>query len=362
MNKQIAVLSIATQAGIPAVLWGEPGIGKSAQIEQMAAKLNRHLETVIASLREPADFNGLPLIDAGKTHMAAPSWAEKLAQISNGILFLDEISTAPPAVQAALLRVVLDRVAGDIQLPENTSIIAAANSAECAAGGWELSPPMANRFLHLEWAVDRDSWHSWMSGGNTFSNISILPDDWKNGIQAAKSLISSFIKTRPSLLHAMPADDDQRGQAWPSPRTWDMSAKALAAAESIQADEDIMMYLLSGLVGQAPALEFLAWKRELDLPNPEDLLRNPESLKLTPRSDRNFAILNAVTSAVLSNNTAARWTAGFKVLAEAVKQEAADLAAATARTLAQNKPNGATIPVNELKALTPILKQAGLQK
>jgi hypothetical protein len=45
----------------------------------------------------------------------------RLAGDGYGILFLDEISTDPPAVQVALLRVVLERVVGDFELPADVA-------------------------------------------------------------------------------------------------------------------------------------------------------------------------------------------------------------------------------------------------
>ena len=89
--------------------------------------------------------------------MAPPDWAVRLVRAGRGLLFLDELSTAPPAVQAALLRVVLERRVGALQLPAGAvRIVAAANPRVGAADGWELSPPLANRFVHLYWMHDRD--------------------------------------------------------------------------------------------------------------------------------------------------------------------------------------------------------------
>src|ERR1700682_4142659 len=102
-------------AHVPVLLWGPPGIGKSSSVAALAARRRQPIEIVVGSVREPSDFCGLPVV-AGDGHsvvMAPPAWAERLAAAGQGILFLDELSTAAPAVQAAMLRVVLDRVGGD---------------------------------------------------------------------------------------------------------------------------------------------------------------------------------------------------------------------------------------------------------
>src|SRR4051794_16782987 len=110
----------------------------------MAEGMGWPCETVIAAIREPSDFAGLPIVSHDEVRFAPPRWAQRLAASGKGVLFLDEISTAPPAVQAALLRVVLERVVGDLPLPDGVVVIAAANPPEQAADGWDLAAPLPN--------------------------------------------------------------------------------------------------------------------------------------------------------------------------------------------------------------------------
>lgn len=148
-------LSIGLRTRTPGLLIGPPGVGKSASVSSWAAKRNLRAWVVIASLREPTDFAGLPVVSNHKlstshgefplVHFAPPRFAAEAAE-EGGVIFLDEITTAPPAVQAALLRAVLDLAFGDLQLdPCKVSVIAAANPPELAAGGFcriDSSPSM----------------------------------------------------------------------------------------------------------------------------------------------------------------------------------------------------------------------------
>src|SRR6201997_3904781 len=150
-NVAAEALGVAVAARVPVLLWGAPGTGKTSAIRAMAEAMNLPCETVIASIREPSDFAGLPVITDGTVHFAPPRWAQRLAAAGTGILFLDELSTAPPAVQAALLRVVLERTVGDLTLPDDVAVVAAANPPEQAADGWDLSAPLANRLCPPAW-------------------------------------------------------------------------------------------------------------------------------------------------------------------------------------------------------------------
>jgi MoxR-like ATPase len=145
----VTVLRAAGRAGVAVCLWGDPGIGKSALIQAAATADDVPCEIVIGSLREPSDFAGLPVVTDEGVRLEPPSWAKRLHEAKAGYLFLDELSTSPPAVQAAMLSVALERRVGDLFLPRAVQVVAAANPPERAADGWDLSPPLANRFLHV---------------------------------------------------------------------------------------------------------------------------------------------------------------------------------------------------------------------
>jgi MoxR-like ATPase len=351
-------VAIAIQAKIPVLLWGAPGTGKSSYILALGQALGLPVEVVIASIREPADFAGLPVIREAGVIMEPPAWARRLAQARKGVLFLDEISTAPPAVQAALLRVVLDRVVGDLPLPEGVAVVAAANPPEQAAGGWDLSAPLANRFCHLAWKLDPQAWVEGMLRGWPAPAVPILPADWEAGIPASRALVAAFIKARPHLLLQVPREEAEAGRAWPSPRSWDMAARLLAAADAAQAGEDTAASLVIGCVGEGAGLEFLAWRRDLDLPDPETVLAAPEQFRVPGRGDQAFAVLTAVVAAAVRNLDRGRWLAAWTVLARAAEQGAKDVAATAAKTLAASRRPDLPLPTAEVREFLPLLRAA----
>jgi hypothetical protein len=368
-SKQVLALQIAMNARIPTVIVGEPGCGKTATIVQLANAMSLPIEVVIASIRDPTDFGGLPIVPPdvreGGVLLEPPAWARNLHKAGRGVLFIDEISTAAPATQAALLRVTLDKCVGDLQLPDDVIILAAANPPECAAGGWDLSPPLANRFCHINWHLNAADWCEGMiSGWGSLLGTIQTPMGIKPAILAQKnSIISSFIYHKQSALLDLPKEESATGKAWASPRTWSMGAKMLAscAMYGYKEDTEVAMMLLSGCVGDGPALEFCNWKEQVDLPDPEAVLKDPTSLKFpNKRGDIVFAILSSITAAIMDNNTVERWQQGWKVLSFAADQGFSDIGAMGARTLAKNRPKGSNMIPKEINKFEKVLRAAGV--
>jgi hypothetical protein len=358
----VAALGIAIAARVPVLLWGAPGTGKTSVIRALADAAGWPCETVIASIREPSDFAGLPIVVAtggvSRVEFAPPRWAVRLADEGHGLAFFDEISTAPPAVQAALLRVVLERAVGDLTLPADVSVVAAANPPEQAADGWDLSAPLANRFCHLDWQVDARVLAEGFAGGWHTPAPPSLGEGWQRRIPVVRSWIAGFVTVRPMLALNVPDDATAAGRAWPSPRTWEMAAQLLAAAESAGAGELVGSLLLRGCVGTGAGVEFATWLAEADLPDPEAVLADPESFELPARGDRAYAALSSVAAAVAADPTRDRWERGWRAFGRAAGS-APDVAAAAARTLARCRPEGAPIP-EQVKAFAPLLRDAGL--
>ena len=279
---------------------------------------------------------------------------------ANGILVHNCV---PPAVSAALLRVVLDKVVGELALHPDTWMVAAANPPEQAAGGWDLSMPLANRFIHLQWNADADIWCKGMISGFTQPRIPLLPDDWQNGIPRFRALVAAYIKAQPAKLLVVPKVESESGKAWPSPRSWTMVATALAACHAIGAGIDTQAELVAGCIGDGMALEFIGWVKDMDLPDPEELLKDANLIKpilKEGRGDKIHAVLTAVAAAVVQNLTDERWMQSWEVL-ELANQKAPDIATAAARIVAEKHPKDIKKwPVHKIKSFFDLLVQAGV--
>ncbi|MCX5307729.1 MULTISPECIES: MoxR family ATPase [Streptomyces] len=368
-DDQLEALTLAVAADLPVLLWGEPGIGKTAALTQLAESLDLPLTTVIASVHEPSDFSGLPIIGDDPAEqgipMAPPDWAVRLVRAGRGLLFLDELSTAPPAVQAALLRLVLERRIGSLQLPPGVRIVAAANPRGSAADGWELSPPLANRFVHLQWTHDHDVVIRGLGG--TWPRATLPGLDAGNlpaAVDHARRAVCGLLTARPALVHRLPSGETRRGGAWPSPRSWDMTIRLLAFANAAGSSREVLSMLVRGAVGDGPGLELLAALDRMDLPDPEELLADPAGADLPERGDRRQATLDGVVAAVRRRPDRSRWDAAWALLVRALETGAPDLVVVPATTLAALRQEDWDVPesIERLAGVVALSRRADLSQ
>ncbi len=353
------ILDTVFKARVPVILWGPPGVGKTAIVGHIASRMRAEL--LCPHVRAPEDL-ALPVLEGGSVSIRPIAEFRRAVELGEqgrpAIIFVDELSTLPPAVQAAILRFLDSGRVGEYQIPHSVWRVAAGNPPEQAAGGWDLAAPTANRLLHLEFRLDPMKWAAEFP--TYWGAAPVIPDIPSDIWARARALVSAFIRARPALLLQVPREESQRGRAWPSPRSWDMASRVLAAAELEGLPSDGVLELVSGAVGEGAALEFLNWLRALDLPDPEEILSGPERFQLPERGDKAFAVLAAVVAAAVSNLTPERWVAAWRVLARAADQGAPDVAAAAARGLAAARRPGFPRPVEEMKRFIPLLQEAGL--
>lgn len=353
MNTSKTAYFIAVQSGVPTYIVGEPGSGKTQTTYALARALKRHMVTKIGNQCDPADIGGYPYptVNGDNTHymaFLAPSFAHDIVKAHRegveSLLFLDELTTCAPAVQAAMLRTISEGVVGDTTLPATCWRVAAGNPPEQAANGFDLAAPMANRLCHLQWESDPLAWCDAALAGFPDPTPPIVPADFTKLVPGQLSLVSSFVRKMPSLLQNYPKSLTEASGPWPSSRSWTNMATIQAAAASVEAAADVRETLTRGCVGEAAALAYHKWLVELDLPDPELLLQSPATFQLPKRGDKQYAVLGSVAAAVLANCTPDRWHAGIEIMSTAAAT-APDIAFLPSSLLTRRErlPAGVTI-------------------
>jgi len=131
----------------PVMIWGPPGVGKSQLVAHIANQHSVPLVDIRLSQLEPTDLRGIPFRSEGLVEWAVPRMLPDIDRHgSKGILFLDEITSATPAVSAAAYQLILDRCLGEYQVPEGWVIFAAGNRQGDRGVTYSMPSPLANRF------------------------------------------------------------------------------------------------------------------------------------------------------------------------------------------------------------------------
>lgn len=355
----LAAMQILLAAGIPVLLWGDPGTGKTHTIESFAKRAGWRTVSVIASIHDPTDFAGLPVRTEAGVVFEPPAWARRAAE-SDGVslVFFDEVNTATPATQNALMRVVLEGRVGDLHLGDGVRFAAAANPPTQNSAAWDLSAPLANRFAHLQWPVAFEDWRAgYLGGWPDPEPLELDPsavDPYSR--QLVRLLQASFLATRPALVCEVPPSGAAL-RGWPSPRSWERLAECLAMADTAEVSDEVRLLVASALVGDGAAVEYLAYLSNLDLPDPRELLDHPAKFGELRRTDQQLAALDAVVAAAAADPE--RWSDAFKVCIVAAGCGAPDVAASAAMRLARAKPTAVSLPSGH-EAFAQILTDADL--
>ncbi len=236
---------------IPVFVWGNPGVGKSSIIKQIANDKDMDFIDLRLSLLDPTDLRGIPFFDASNKSAiwAKPEFLPNTNSQAYGILFLDEINSAPPTVQAAAYQLILDRKIGEYTLPINYAIVAAGNYESDRGVTYRMPTPLANRFVHFDFELDFSEWKSWA---------------YESKIDAR---IISFLSYKPQNLFTFDAKAKEKSFA--TPRSWSFVNDILNSNLQIEFLKDV----ISGAVGKESSDEFMNFCKIIDkLPNIQEII------------------------------------------------------------------------------------------
>jgi hypothetical protein len=239
----------------PVMLWGPPGIGKSQVVAQIAVRHGVRVIDIRLSQMEPSDLRGIPFRVGEHVEWAVPAMLPNAERHgAEGVLFLDEITSAPPTVSAAAYQLILDRRLGAYEVPPGWAIFAAGNRQGDRGVTYSMPAPLANRFSHFEFEVNLDDWVAW-----AYAN------------RLDERLIG-FLRFRPELLFDF--DPAHNPVAFPSPRSWEFAHRAL---QKFYDHPDLLLGTLQACVGPAAGVELKAFVENLDnLPDLDAILRGDE--------------------------------------------------------------------------------------
>ncbi|MES9827906.1 MAG: MoxR family ATPase [Candidatus Thiodiazotropha sp.] len=265
---------ISTRAGhhTPVMLWGPPGVGKSDMVREVAMNHQAPVIDIRLSQMEPSDLRGIPFRVNGSVEWAVPSILPSSERHgAAGILFLDEITSAPPTVSAAAYQLILDRRLGEYQVPDGWAIFAAGNRQGDRGVTYSMPAPLANRFSHFEVETNLDDWVTWA---------------YRNDIDER---IIAFLRFRPELLFDF--DPAHNPVAFPSPRSWEFAHRAL---QKFDKHPQLLQGALQACVGPAAGVELNAFVNSLDKMPDLDAIIAGDDVPVPDEIDLQYAIAAAL--------------------------------------------------------------------
>lgn len=238
----------------PLFLWGPPGIGKSELVAGITKELNGKMYDLRLAQMDPTDIRGIPYYNKEKGLMdwAPPIDLPSKEEASNYpvvVLFLDEMNSAAPSVQAAAYQLILNRRIGKYELPDNVVMVAAGNREGDKGVTFRMPAPLANRFVHLEMRVDFDSWLQWAANNNIHKDVI-------GYISFAKQDLYDF-------------DPKSSSRSFATPRSWTFVSDLLED----ELTESTVTDLVAGTIGDGVAVKFMAHRKIASrMPKPSDIL------------------------------------------------------------------------------------------
>lgn len=284
-------------------------------------------QPLLLSQCDPTDIGGFPVVIKDRLERL-PLGPIKMAVDHPVVLFLDELTMAPPPVQGSAMRLVYERWAGDVKLHPGSRIVIAFNPPEQAAGGYELALPMVGRMTKIRMAPEAKEVQSYLFGlGEPGSDERRLATD----IAATSLVAPDLIQIEP------PAGSQQSGKPWGSPRSWERAIRSIAhmigedgalrvpvnsegrslGEEGLKMQHRVMTALLAGSVGDEQAASYMAIRKIRDqLPSVEDIIKNPSAAKTPGTVEVSIAALG-VTAQVALRAPNAAWVYSNRLMGEA---------------------------------------------
>ncbi len=269
----------------PVFFWGGSGAAKSTTChlfvdDKRGVNPEFGMIDLRASQLDPVDVRGMPYVNVDTR---VSSWCpfdvfpDEDRDGKFGLLLLEELNSALPAVLASLYELLFDRRIGNYKLPDGWAVWALGNRDSDNGVTYQVPGPVANRFANhilVEPTVDDFCSHGFKTG--------------------CRLEVMAFLRWRPELM--MTYDSQNPSVTFASMRTWTYVSELMKAWESEgkKFGDPLFLSMIQNCVGEGAGVEFVGF---LDyykkLPDLDDLIKSPDTAPVYEMKDAhlNWAIV-----------------------------------------------------------------------
>lgn len=272
----IPFLKIAMVNNRRVLISGQPGLGKSEIIKQVAKDLNYDILILHPVVSDPVDFKGFPFVAKDGTADFVPfgNLVKMIKADKPLIIFFDDIAQSTAIVQCAVMQILLERSINGVRISEHVRFVAATNRRKDNAGAGNLITPLLNRFSTIiELEADSDSWCRWALNQN-------VPIE-----------LIQFLRFRPNLISTFKAEKDIKNFASP---------RSIFELSLWLQNQVIDIEVWTGCVGEEFAIEFMSFYKTFQslAGLPDQVFNNPQTAKILDKPDQMFALLGVLSKRV----------------------------------------------------------------
>lgn len=272
----VSIIKMAYAAGVPLMIEGPAGVGKSESVHEAARQLQIPIIDRCLSIVETSDICGYPFREDGVTRFAPPDFLPKPSE-PRGLLLLEELNRSSESTRHAALQILTARRIHDYELAPGWLPLTTVNPRE--AGRYYTAPmdlALLSRFIRVTVEADPALWLA-----------------WARGVGGVHPLVTDYI----ALLDDPFGDSD----GFSTPRSWTYVSKVLQTVPSLQElDEPTTAALtasIAGLVGNAHASAFLRMLLGTEKPlDPRAILAGPDGWLATVRRWRDEGRLDVLAT------------------------------------------------------------------
>lgn len=253
---QKVVLKMDPATCPPIIIWGTPGIAKTAIIEDVFGKHENGLVTAICSQLGALDSNGLPHIEnipltEGGSTTETRFTPTNIFGRGKANLFLDELNNSSPSMMAALQNLLsAKKIGGDDY--SKVYIVAACNPPSTNSLANDLNHPTISRCINviLDYTLD------------DFMNYAITSGDIHPAIVTFhKKTSGQYLQAKWDVLknntHGYQTPEPSANEPYPCPRSWRLASDFLnTMARNGGVEYSLLQPIVEGCVGVTSASQF----------------------------------------------------------------------------------------------------------